>query len=358
MHVSEAKIIANRENALKSTGPKTEEGKKRSRANALKHGLCSSVVVEEDQALIDERTRDLFFGLKPQCHYHNWLVDKAAVISLRIDRAERIERRVRDKVSLKAELVWDDERRLEAEHLGNMLASHSSQTVQALKRTPQGCEWLLARWAMLAFVADEGNGWTEDQTNLAFDMLATPAAFREGRTPGVGLTFDGVRDDFQGDLSAVARREIAAIKAQREVVAEIDEAERALAGADLVNDSEPELRRLRRYEGALYSRFRWCVKQINDYSPGKSPSPDLVPNWVADPLPEEKPEKPTEDEKLAAAHPANSIHPPFDLEPDEFPEPGKNADIPMILASRKQKRIRKAEARRDARRRNVEKLRA
>src|SRR5947208_3643749 len=45
MIVSEARLAANRRNAQRSTGPRTEEGKQKSRANALKHGLCSSVVV-------------------------------------------------------------------------------------------------------------------------------------------------------------------------------------------------------------------------------------------------------------------------------------------------------------------------
>ena len=52
------------------------------------------------------------------------------------------------------------------------------------------------------------------------------------------------------------------------------------------------------------------------------------------------------------------IHPPFDLEPDEFPEPGQVADIPKILKSRKQKRQAKAESRRESRRRKLDKLRA
>src|SRR5579864_8210224 len=38
-HVSFRKVAANRQNALKSTGPKTSRGKANSRTNALKHGL-------------------------------------------------------------------------------------------------------------------------------------------------------------------------------------------------------------------------------------------------------------------------------------------------------------------------------
>jgi hypothetical protein len=37
---------ANRENAQKSTGPRTEEGKRRSRRNALRHGLAAETVIE------------------------------------------------------------------------------------------------------------------------------------------------------------------------------------------------------------------------------------------------------------------------------------------------------------------------
>ena len=51
-------------------------------------------------------------------------------------------------------------------------------------------------------------------------------------------------------------------------------------------------------------------------------------------------------------------HPPFDLEPDEYPAPGESVDIPMILANRQEKAFRKDEARRDDRRREIEKLRA
>src|SRR5712671_6886604 len=38
-------IEANRRNALKSTGPKTETGKQRSRCNAVRHGLTAETVI-------------------------------------------------------------------------------------------------------------------------------------------------------------------------------------------------------------------------------------------------------------------------------------------------------------------------
>jgi hypothetical protein len=141
MTATPAQIAANRKNALFSTGPKTPEGKERSRANSLKHGLCASVCVPEDPQAIQDRIAAFFGPLKPQNSFDVWLVDHVAVASLRIDRCERIERRARDKVALRAELTWDDDRKLDAEVLGGQLARKPTLTVEALRKTPHGCDW-------------------------------------------------------------------------------------------------------------------------------------------------------------------------------------------------------------------------
>jgi hypothetical protein len=46
---SEAQILANRRNALMSSGPKSLDGKGNARLNALRHGLAAKQVVAMDE---------------------------------------------------------------------------------------------------------------------------------------------------------------------------------------------------------------------------------------------------------------------------------------------------------------------
>jgi hypothetical protein len=48
-----AQIAANRANAQRSTGPRTDEGKAKTRVNALRHGLCGCVPLMHDETEAD-----------------------------------------------------------------------------------------------------------------------------------------------------------------------------------------------------------------------------------------------------------------------------------------------------------------
>jgi hypothetical protein len=359
MIVSEARIAANRRNAARSTGPKTQEGKERSRANALKHGLCASIVVAEDAKIVQQRASDWFDALKPQSEFQSWLVDEVTIISLRIDRCERMERRARDVKAMRAELCWEDDRRLDAVRLGGLLAKRPDEVVEELRRTPQGCEWLMTRWAMLAHTADVKGTWTPDQTRLAFDLLGTPVEFREGIRPGASLDLDGRLIESADDLAAVARREIDVLKGRRELIEGLDEANQALAAADLSDEGDPELRRLRRYESTLHRRLRWCLSQFRYESPHRRAHPSLErPRWDVRPEPVAEPVPVPESGKPKEFWQVTPMNPPFDLEPHEVPADGETLDVPAIVASRRERKLRKAAARREASRRKVERLRA
>ena len=84
---------ANRENAKKSTGPRTPEGKARSSQNALKHGLLArdAVMADEDPAEYDRQLQILEENLFPKNAIEFELVLQIADSRWRLRRITRIE---------------------------------------------------------------------------------------------------------------------------------------------------------------------------------------------------------------------------------------------------------------------------
>jgi hypothetical protein len=91
--ISEAKLAANRTNAEKSTGPKSEEGKARSSRNSFKHGLYSKQLVlpGEDPAALDALKADLRAEHQPANETEEILVNELAEQYWRLRRARRLE---------------------------------------------------------------------------------------------------------------------------------------------------------------------------------------------------------------------------------------------------------------------------
>ncbi len=99
-------IEANRRNAIKSTGPSTEEGKRRSRRNAIRHGLCAETVIENIEDVEDYRafeaavTADYDVGTAVERE----LVLRLASLLWRLRRATAIET---DLLRIQAEILQD-----------------------------------------------------------------------------------------------------------------------------------------------------------------------------------------------------------------------------------------------------------
>ncbi len=90
---SEKKTEANRRNALKSTGPRTPEGKNAVRLNALKHGLLSreTLLPGEDEEALGELGQTLRDELQPVGEFENLLVERITSAYWRLWRLGRVE---------------------------------------------------------------------------------------------------------------------------------------------------------------------------------------------------------------------------------------------------------------------------
>lgn len=90
---SPAKIAASRRNGQKSSGPKSAAGKRRSSANALRHGLCSTRVLMpgENPAAYEAFARRTRRHLAPVGADEEATCHRLIDLSWRLQRAEQLE---------------------------------------------------------------------------------------------------------------------------------------------------------------------------------------------------------------------------------------------------------------------------
>ena len=105
---SEKQAAANRANARKSTGPRTETGKEIAKLNAVKHGGLSPLPVLPEIERRDDWEAHLagtLSSLAPVGHLETVLAERVALILWRMDRVARFEREV---IAVGQERVVDD----------------------------------------------------------------------------------------------------------------------------------------------------------------------------------------------------------------------------------------------------------
>jgi hypothetical protein len=90
---TEKQIVANQQNAKHSTGPRTESGRRRSRRNAIRHGLTAETVIDTLEDAADYRAfeRAIKSDYSPQTAIESQLVSRLASLLWRLRRAVIVE---------------------------------------------------------------------------------------------------------------------------------------------------------------------------------------------------------------------------------------------------------------------------
>ena len=109
---SEKQLAANRANAKRSTGPRTEEGKGRSRLNGWKHGLAADdiVICHEDPRALEALRTELLEQLAPRPGLETMLVERIAAQEWRLRRIPVLEAAALDTFCVNladAEARWE-----------------------------------------------------------------------------------------------------------------------------------------------------------------------------------------------------------------------------------------------------------
>jgi len=202
MSTSDRKAEANRRNAQKSTGPKTPEGKERSRRNGLKHGLAAKVVLPEaDQAAVEKETQILMEEILPEGQVETELVEQAAAAAVRIRMCQRIETETQLDVKRAAVTDWEDRKRNAIRAKASRLKEDPAELVAELERTAFGCDWLINRWNDLRRPLEANGEWTVEDLR------------RATRLKGMPITPQYQKDDTWQLLEALATRLEEAAKA-------------------------------------------------------------------------------------------------------------------------------------------------
>ncbi len=180
----------NRRNAQRSTGPKSQAGKERSRFNALKHGCRAKLPIlpGEDPVAYQERLDAWIDKFQPRDAVETYMVERAVQASWQLDRADRAEvtamieaaeelalGRAREVLALGETLfraparvrggeadgvrVGDGDDRPLSWPFNSEHPRHPVHIVAELEGTAQGCTWLLQRWTALGEALEGGRIW-------------------------------------------------------------------------------------------------------------------------------------------------------------------------------------------------------
>ena len=298
MIASEARIAANRLNAQKSTGPKTPEGKERSRGNAVKHGMTGEGVAlpSEDLARIERRFAGFEAVYRPKTEAGTALIRRAAMLSIRLERCAVQEAAAISLNIRAAESDFDEAREAEVDALFEKLEENPLVAVRRLLRMPEGVDRMVAAWGDLRDDLTIGSRWTAGHGAMALRLsgrkpgglgVARVEALSRaiggdfallGAGDGAGLDPEGRRDWARRALAALIDEAVAKLEEHRETLdLEGLAADRARAADRALFDPSKAATLARKYEAAAERGMYRALKEMKAIEAEAAAQPDEPP---------------------------------------------------------------------------------
>jgi hypothetical protein len=269
-------VEANRRNAALSKGPKTEQGKMVSRANAITTGLSGQGIAlsAPDAAKVEERLPAWCASFAPGNEQEEWLVRDLVVQSVRLENCQVYEAVILNTEAEHANASWDDDRTFEAAKLLARLSKQPEVVSRALTSTKQGCQLVIDEWRTLARAIEDRGAWTELERARALDLLGVSLSLRDAPS-----RFDGREGvERQGHILAVVAAEIELLSHRlTSYLNSQDAVDRKLAAAGVAPFASVKWRNLERHERACRRRFEWTwtkLKARASGTGGRSPGCD------------------------------------------------------------------------------------
>ncbi len=309
-----------------TSGPETEsEGQERpeesgysnSRWNSYKDGRRAKVLFPPPvQTLIDELTANIVAGLRARTLFDYWLCKDMARSSVQIDLcAERV-LADQERVLKQVECSFDADAAARADRLAKKLPLEPYDVARELGRDKYGALLLISRWESLAEAVTTNHRLDEVQVQMAYDLLAVPAALRNGsrQVPAA---------DDEPAILALCAREVAGHNANLQAsLNERHELDRKAAKLGIMKEQDKLTRGLKADETRARTRFRWALKVFEMIRKGVDPATIIDPETKApiqpdvsttipDPPPQRQPDPPAAATPPPAEAQAGSPQPPL-----------------------------------------------
>src|SRR4051794_15642631 len=144
MPVSEARRAAARANGSKSRGPLTAETRAISARNSLKHGMTATTIPPDDSAEVERRARAMQVEMAPKTEMGDFLVQRLAELTVRVERCSKQERAANANHVARAGAAFDEARLAEVDFALDRVGDEPATFVRKLRSMPEGVDRLVA----------------------------------------------------------------------------------------------------------------------------------------------------------------------------------------------------------------------